>query len=161
DVTRAGQRGGVQLAEQVELVALVLLAGFTAIDVGHGRVTGFEDRALVRGRQEAAVEVVQAAGRDQPAVEHDEAGKVAVRAGEAVTEPGPHARPALHAGPGVQEVVGAGVLGELGNHGPDYTQVVGAVGEVWKESADPQAALAMLRKLPRRGHDLADVVELG
>ena len=78
-----------------------------------GGFAGLEDRALIGGRQEAAVEVVEAAGRDQAAVEDDEAGQVLVLAAQAVTDPRPHARPALEAGAGVQEVVGAVCSGKF------------------------------------------------
>ena len=84
-----------------------------------------EDRALVRRRQEAAREAVEPAGRNQPAVEHDERGQVAVLAAEPVRHPRAHARPAREAEAGVQEVVRVRVLGELRRHRAHDAQVVG------------------------------------
>ena len=66
------------------------------------------------------------AGRDQAAVEDDEAGQVLALAAQPVGHPGAMAGPALEAAAGVQEVVGAGVLGEVRDHRPDDRQVVDA-----------------------------------
>ena len=84
-----------------------------AVRSATGLLAALEERALIRGRQEAAAEAVEAAGRDHAAAEHDEAGQVAALAAQAVGDPRAHARPALLAVAGVQEVVGVGVLGEV------------------------------------------------
>src|SRR5262249_34844448 len=150
----------VEGADQVELAALVLIGRLAAYDIGHRRIARLEDGALVGGGQEAAVEVVQAARRNESAVEDEEAGQVLALAAPAVAEPRAHARPTLNAAAGVQEVVGAGVLGELRHHRADDGQIIGAAGDVREQLADPQAALAVPAELPRRGHHLADIVEL-
>src|SRR5262249_60291812 len=73
----------VELTQQVEFAALLPVAALQAADVGDGRVAGPEDGALVGGGQEAAVEVVEAARRNEAAVEDDEPGQVAVVAASA------------------------------------------------------------------------------
>ena len=78
-----------------------------------GCAAWLEERALIRGRQEAAAEAVEAAGRNHAAVEDDEPGQVAALAAQAVGDPRAHARPALQPDAGVQEVVRVGVLGEV------------------------------------------------
>ena len=124
-------------------------------------IAGPEDRALEGRGQEAAVEVVQPAGRDQAAVEDDEAGQIVVLAPQAIVDPRPHAGPALNAGSGMEEIVGAGVLGKFRHHRaderPDRRRTRATCGN---RSLTQRAALAILAELPRRLHDLADVVEL-
>ena len=108
--------------------------GFLADDVGDRRVVGGEDRALIRRRQKAAVEIVEPAGRNQAAVDHDEARQIAALAPQAVAEPGPHARPPLHAGARVQEVVGRRVLGKLAGHRANDRQLIDVPGDVRKQA---------------------------
>ncbi len=61
----------------------------------------------------------------------------------------------------MEEIVGAGVLGEFGHHAANDAKLVGVVGQVWEQVADRQAGLAAGLELPRGGEDLADIVELG
>jgi hypothetical protein len=44
---------------------------------------------------------------------------------------------------------------QVGVHRAEEAQVVGVPGDLRKEFGDPQAALAVLRELPRRGEQLA------
>ena len=101
------------------------------------------------------------AGRDQAAVEHDEPGQVLALAAQAVGHPGAVAGPALEPAAGMQEVIGGGVLREIRDHRADDGQVVHAPGDVGKEVADRDAALAVLAKLPGALEHVAHVVELG
>ena len=71
-------------------------------------------------------EAIDAAGGNQAAVEHHEAGQILALAAQPVGNPGPVAGPALQAAAGVQEVVGARVLGEVRHHRADDRQVVDA-----------------------------------
>src|SRR5438876_650796 len=84
--------------------ALAARAGFLAAQVGHRLGAAAEQRALEGGGQKAVVETVEAAGRDHAAAQDDEAGQVAADAAQAVGDPGAHARPALLAVAGVQEI---------------------------------------------------------
>src|SRR6185436_17110885 len=93
------------------------------LEVGDGGIGRTEDRALEGGGEEAAVEVVEAADGDEPAVEDDEAGKVLVVAAQAVADPRAHAGASLQSCPGVEEVVRAGVLREGGRHRSDHAEV--------------------------------------
>src|SRR5262249_3373156 len=145
---------------QVELAALHGVRRLGALDVGDRRIGAAEDRALIRRGKETAVEVVEAARRDEAAVEDDEARQILVLTAETVAEPCPHARPTLYAAAGVQEVIGARVLRELRCHGANEGEIVDALGDVRKQFTDPSPALAALRELPRRRHDLSDIVEL-
>ena len=105
----------VELAQQVAACAAASSADSPpgGVRSATGLRAVLEERALVRRRQEAAAEAVEAAGRDHAAAEHDEAGQVPALAAQAVGDPRAHARPALLAVAGVQEVVGVGVLGEV------------------------------------------------
>ena len=60
-----------------------------------------EDRALKRRGQEPGVEVVEPAGRDQPAIQDDEPRQVGTLRAQAVAEPRAHAGPALESRAGV------------------------------------------------------------
>ena len=62
-----------------------------------GVVAAAEDRALIRRRQKTAVEIVEPAGRNQAAVEHDEARQIPALAAQAVASP----RRPCSAGPAV------------------------------------------------------------
>src|SRR5262249_11724640 len=64
----------VETLEQIELAALVLVGRLPTVDVGNRWIAWSEDRALVGGREETAVEVVEPARRDQAAVDDQEAG---------------------------------------------------------------------------------------
>ena len=72
------RRAAVELAAAGRACAAASSASrLERADVGDRVRAGLEERALIRGRQEAAVEVVEPAGRDQAAVEDDEARQVA------------------------------------------------------------------------------------
>ena len=112
------------------------------------------------GRQKAAAETVESAGRDQSAVEHDEAGKVLAFAAEPVVDPGAHARASLQCAAGVQEVIREGVFGKTGSHRTHDGQFIHALGDVGKQVTYRNAGCAVILKLPRTGKHLAVVVEL-
>lgn len=104
-VAEAVEGRGVEAFEEGELVALEGFGRFDPADVCDRVRARVEDRALIARGEEAAVEVVEAAGRDQAAVQDDEAGEVIALATQAVTEPGPHAGTTLQARAGVEEIV--------------------------------------------------------
>src|SRR5439155_10052148 len=131
------------------------------MDVGHRVCAGFEDGGLVGGGEEAGVEVIEAARRNQAAVEDYEAGEVFGFGAQAVGDPCAHAGPALRARAGVEEVVGGGVLGKVGSHGADEGEVIGARGDVGEEIGDGQAGFAVVFELPGGAQGGAVVVELG
>lgn len=153
--------GEVELAHEVEFASLQVEAGTGRFDVGDRGVAGIEDRALVGCGEEAGIEVIESPRGDQSAVEDNESGEVLVFGAEAIPHPGAHAGAALQARSGVEEVVRRGVLGELGGHRLDESEVVGHGGEVGEKVADPGPGFAVLFEGPRGLHDLADVVELG
>ena len=113
------------------------------------------------GGEEAVREAVEAAGGNPSAVDDHEPGQVVTFATQAVGGPGSHAGAALQAGPAVEEVVRAGVLGELGGHRSDDAEFVGELRDVGEEIAHPGAGLTALLEGPGRLEDFADVVELG
>ena len=99
------EHAGVELAHQRQLPALELWPRLRGLDVGNGLAAGLENRALEAGREKAAVEVVEAPRRNQPAIEHDEARQVIARAANAVSDPRSHA--------GTPELPRAGVHKQL------------------------------------------------
>ena len=151
---------GVELAHERELRVLQRGLRLSGNHVRHRVRAGLEDRALIRCGEKAAVEVVEAAGRDEPAVEHHEARQVSVLAAETVASPSAHAGPALQAAAGVEEIIRVCVLGEIARHRAHHGEVVHALGDVREKTADGNAALAVLLKLPRRAKCAAVVVEL-
>lgn len=58
--------GGFELAKEGELAFLDPGVGFEGLDVGHSVAGGSEHGALEGGGQEAAAEVLEAAGRMSP-----------------------------------------------------------------------------------------------
>ena len=144
-----------------ELAALDARRRLERPDVGDRVGAGPEDRTLVGGRQETAVEAVRPADRHLAAVQDDEARQVVTLAAEPVGDPRAHARPALLARAGVEEVVRGRVLRERRGHRPDHRDVVHAEPDVREQVADRRAAGAAGPELPRRGEGLAVVVELG
>ena len=113
------------------------------------------------GRKEAGSETVHAARGNEPPVEDHVPGEVSVFGSEAVSGPGPHARPAGHPAAGMQEVVGGVVFRESRHHGADHAQVVGAGTHLGKEFADRQAALATRTERPGTAQCRPVVLELG
>ena len=65
---------------------------------------------------EATAEAIESAGGNEASVDGDEAGEILVFAAEAVIDPGAHTGASLNTTAGVEEVVGEGVFGELGDH---------------------------------------------
>ena len=150
----------IQLPHQRELVVLQLGARLGRRDVRHGIRARLENRTLIRRGQEAAVEIVQPARRDEPAIQHDEAGQVRIFAAESVASPSAHARAALQSAAGVQEIIRVRVLGKLARHRAHDREVVHALRDVREELAHRRAALPVLLKFPRRAERRAVVVEL-
>ena len=75
--SEAFEHAAVQLAQQVELGCAGRAGSLRGrFEIGHGCAALAEQRALIAGRQKAAAEAVHAAGRNQAAVEHDEAGQI-------------------------------------------------------------------------------------
>ena len=104
----------IERAQQVELAAAATSAlAPLRLMSATGLSPRLKDRALIRRRQEAAVEAIEPAGRNHAAVEDDEAGQVLALAAQAVGDPRAHAGPALQAAAGVHEVIGVGVLREV------------------------------------------------
>ncbi len=60
----------------------------------------------------------------------------------------------------MEQVVGGGVLGVVGDHAADDGQIVHALRDVWKQITDRDARLPVLLELPGRPKDVAVVVEL-
>ena len=58
------------------------------------------------------------------------------------------------------EVVGVGVLGELGGHRPQHRQFVGVLPDQWEQVAHGEPAFAVVLELPRRLQHIPHIVEL-
>jgi hypothetical protein len=104
------------LGNETELVLLELGFRLRGVDVRDGLLAREENRSLISGRQKSRSEAVESARGNEPAVEDDEAGEVAVHRAEAIAEPRAHARTPLEAAAGVEEVIRRSVLGELRGH---------------------------------------------
>lgn len=156
-----GLRGSVEISHEPQFAFLKFGIRLGRFDIGHGGIPGVEDRALISGGKVSGIKIVEPARRDETSVEDDESGKVLVFGTEAIADPGPHAGTSLEARSGVEEVVRRGVFGKLGGHRFDEGEVVGDLGNMGEEVADPGSRLAVLFELPGRLHDLADVVKLG
>ena len=150
----------VERAQQLELARLIARVMLCRADVGDRSRSRLEDRPLKRRRQKPGVEAIDAAGRNQAAVQDHEAGQVLALASQTVGDPRAVARPALQAAAGVHEVIGARVLREVRDHRAHDGQVVDTRSDPRKQVADRDAALAVLAKLPRASQHVADVVEL-
>jgi hypothetical protein len=150
----------VQIAQQLEFRALQAFAGFRSSQIGHRQSAGLENRALERGGQEAAVKIVEATWRNQPAVEDHKARQVAALAPQAIGHPSAGAGPPLLAVTRVEKIIGIGVLGKVGDHRTHYREIINAACDMRKQLAHRDPALAVLSKLPRRFQHLAHVVEL-
>ena len=151
----------VQFADRGELAALDARLRLERLDVGDRVGAGPEDRTLVGGRQEPVVEAVRPADRHLAAVQDDETRQVVALTAKPVGDPRAHARLALLARAGVEEIVRGRVLGKRRGHRPDHRDVVHPVADVREQVADRRAARAAGPELPRRGEGLAVVVELG
>ena len=86
---------GVNRVQQTELVALKTRSRLRRVNIGQWERAGVEDRTLIARGQETTVEIVEPAGRDQAATEHDKPRQIRALRTEAVSKPSPHARPAL------------------------------------------------------------------
>ena len=91
-----------------------------------------KDRTLKCGGQKSVAEAIEPTRRNQPAIEHDETGQIAAFGAKSIGGPGAHARAALLAVPGMNEVIGVGVLREIGRHRTDNSQIVDALGDMWE-----------------------------
>ena len=131
--------GEVEVANQVQLAALLNGGLFAREDIGDGGIAESEDGTLPAGGEKAAAEIIEPTGGDESAVENDEVWEVLAFGAEAITEPGAHGWPPLQAGTCVQEVVGVGVFGKVGRHGPDHGEVVDVFGDFREEVADGDA----------------------
>ena len=61
----------------------------------------------------------------------------------------------------MEEIVGIGVLRELGGHGTNDANVIGAFSDEGEEVTDLEAAFAVMFEFPWAGEDFADAVKLG
>ena len=160
EFSEARHNSAIQLPHQRELVVLQLGARLGRRDVCDGVRARLEDRSLVARRQEAAVEIVQPARRDEPAVQHDEARQLGILAAETVACPRAHARPPLQPAARVQEIIRVRVLGKFTRHRTHNREVIHARRDMREEFTHRRAALAIFLKFPRRAERAAVVVEL-
>ncbi len=122
----------IQLMQERQFLFLPARLRFLGPQVGDRFGPMLKYRTLKRRRQKSVAETIQPTRRDESAIEHDEAGQIAALASQTVGCPGAHARPALLAVTGVDEVVGVGVLREVRGHRTNHHQVVNALGNVWE-----------------------------
>ncbi len=109
---------------------------------------GQEHRTLISRRQETAAETIETARWNQPSIDDDETGQLLIFGPQTVSEPSPHAGPALEAAAGMQEVIGIGVFGEFRRHRLDDRQFISDFRQMWKQRTDPVPAVAMLLERP-------------
>ena len=156
----------IQLLEQVQLAPLLGQRELLVVDVGHEllRVEVLADerrvvlllhlvgdeRALVHRRQEGAVPQRRAHRRRHVGTEHHEARQVLVVGAEAVGEPRAERWAADLGVAGVHHQHRRLVVRDVGVHGADEADVVGAAADVRKQLAHLHAALAVLLERERR-----------
>ena len=157
----------IELLQEVELPPLLLAGGELALqetELGilgqRVRVTRLSQRdALVDRRQEGVAKVVdapmQAGGTDR-----DKVGQVLVLTAQAVTDPGPHARPQLRIAAGEQFHAGAAV-GHVGVADTmQHAEFVRDLRQVLPQLAHRQAVLAGRSEFPGRSEQVAPLGEL-
>ena len=154
----------VHFLQHVELVALLfrrqafLIQKFDRllhqiVELHAGVADG---RSLIGGGQESAAPVFRAAVRERR-LDGDESGQILILAAEAVDDPRPHGRARERVRAGVKLEAGAAVRNAIAHHGAHQAQIVGAFGDVRKQAADPESALAVLLEFPGRLHQIAHV----
>jgi hypothetical protein len=109
----------------------------------------------VGGGEEAAGEVLHAAGRHIGIAEEDVAGEVLVNKAEAIGDPGAEAGITADVAASMEEDITASMEGELGMHGADDGEGIDVLGSVREEFADRGAALAVALKLPQTAEPFA------
>ena len=88
----------------------------------------------------------------------DEAGQILVLGSEPVEHPGAHARALELEHAGVELQQRGAVIDAIADHRADHAKVVHARGDIRKQRADRNAALAVLLERPWRLHQAADIV---
>src|SRR5262245_3963997 len=151
----------VEFAEETQFVRLQLGCFLSRLDIRNGMLAAPEQGSLVRGGEEAAAKQIEAARRNQAALEHREARQVITLTPQAVVNPTAHTRPALKSRAGMHEVVRSRVLRMVRNHGSDYDHVIDTRGDVGKKLADIRSALAIFLEFVGRGENLVADIEDG
>ena len=144
----------VERAQQLELAHLIARVWLARADVGDRSRSRLEDRPLKRCRQEPGIEAIDAAGRNQAAIQDHKSGQILAHASQPVGDPGAVAGPALQAAAGVHEVIRARVLREVGDHRAHDGEIVDALSDPREQVADRDAALAVVAKLPGQASTL-------
>ena len=103
------------------------------------------------GREVASVIV----GKTSRIRDDDERRQIIVEAAERVGNPCAHAREAGRHEAGVLHVTGRAMHVRLGSHRHQERQIVDALGDIWKNGADPASALAVLLEFERTLHHAA------
>jgi hypothetical protein len=129
-------------------------------DIRQWHLSRLEDRGLIGGGKESAVEVVQSTRRNQTAVQDDEPGQILALTPQAISQPGSHAGAALQATSRMKEVVRIGVLGKIGRHRSDNGQVINMLGHAREQVADRNSRFAIRAEFPRARQRRADIIEL-
>ncbi len=122
--------------------------------LGDGLASVTDAGALIDGGQKRAA-VVRGAAVAGIGAQRDKAGQVFIHAAEAVGDPGAHAGTRCGGDAAVHLQEGGRMVRHIGLHAADEAEFVRMRGDLWKQLADPQAALAALLELPHRGHELA------
>ena len=115
----------------------------------------------MRGREEAALEVIHAADGEQSAIQHHESRQIIRRAAQPVAGPRSHAGPSQHPAAGMYHKAGVGVQRGLAGQGADDAELIRTAADMREKVADWQAALPAGRKLPWAAHGVAIAVKLG
>ena len=146
-VAAAGEVAAVEGLRDAEFHFLHLGIGDAAADIRHGIGAGDDVAALMAAGQKVARPELRAAIRQGGRDDH-EAGQVRVFRPEAVADPRAHARAREGHRAGVDAERGLRVVGVVGEHGADEAEIVGALGDLGKQLADPQAGLPALLEFP-------------
>ena len=140
----------VQLAERIEILPPLSLAEARRIrQVKHRVAHRAELDALILRRQEPAAPqpVVQRLAAGALGHHHDERRQVGALAAEPIGQPRADRRASGDLETGLEERDGRVVVDRLGVHRADEAQLVGGLGRVRQQLADPRAGLAVLLEL--------------
>ena len=138
----------VEFGEEIELFALSFFGGVVGFDVFDEffdvLVLAVDVAALVGAGEKCGLPVLRFSCWESAGAKGDEAGEVLVFGAESVgVTQEPMEGPGELVVAAVHHEHGGAVCGDVGVHGANDAHVVDALGEVWEEFADFDAALAV------------------
>ena len=144
----------VQLTQQIELLPLFVRRNELVLDVLDQLfdflVLSVDVGALVNSRQKCALPVLRFLDRITAGAHRDESGQILVHGAEAVSHPRTHARARQPRIAAIHQQQRRLVIRHIRVHRANHRDVVDVLGDVRKQFAHLDAALAVLLELERR-----------